>query len=219
MDTRLVAGSDRNSSLAVAGRSGPDPPEWITKSPRLADAYSLAEAAHGTQRRASDGRYFLEHVVEVAELLHRAGFDDELVAVGLLHDAVERGALSEEELRDEMGVGICSLVVTLSEDSEIASFDRRKAALRRQVESAGGLAVTVYAADKLSDIGGLRRGIVIYGDALEQRLGTSIASMTAHYRESVEMIESVRPGSAFLPALRAELERLEDDVLRQSNGR
>ena len=32
------------------------------------------------------------------------------------------------------------------------------------------------------------------------------------------MIESVRPGSAFLPALRLELERLEADTLRQSNG-
>ena len=42
--------------------------------------------------------------------------------------------------------------------------------------------------------------------------------MTAHYRESVEMIESVRPGSVFLPALRLELERLEADVLRESNG-
>ena len=43
--------------------------------------------------------------------------------------------------------------------------------------------------------------------------------MTAHYGESVEMIESVRPGSAFLPALRLELERLEADVSGESNGR
>ena len=78
--------------------------------------------------------------------------------------------------------------------------------------------MTVYAADKLSDILGLRRGIETIGDGLEERMGTSVASMTAHYRESVEMIESVRPGSAFLPALRLELERLEADVLRQSNG-
>ncbi len=80
--------------------------------------------------------------------------------------------------------------------------------------------MTVYAADKLSDILGLRRGIEIVSDGLEERiLGTSISSMAAHYRESVEMIESVRPGSAFLPALRVELQRLEADVLRQSNGR
>jgi hypothetical protein len=42
--------------------------------------------------------------------------------------------------------------------------------------------------------------------------------MAAHYRESVEMIASVRPGSAILPALRLELERLEADLHRQSSG-
>jgi hypothetical protein len=33
--------------------------------------------------------------------------------------------------------------------------------------------------------------------------------MAGHYRDSVRMIASVRPGSAFLSALRRELERLE----------
>ena len=103
--------------------------------------------------------------------------------MGLLHDAVERGTLGEEELEIEMGASICSLVLTLSEDARIASFDQRKAGLRRQVENAGGWAVTVYAADKLSDILGLRRGIEDDGDALEERMGTSVASMTAHYRD------------------------------------
>lgn len=79
--------------------------------------------------------------------------------MGLLHDSVERGTLSEEELRSEMGESISSLVLTLSEDPAIESFDRRKAGFREQVAVAGGRAVTVFAADKLSDILGLRRGI------------------------------------------------------------
>lgn len=215
----MVAGTDRTRSFAMAALPRSDPPGWVQDSVLLVEAYSLAETAHRSQRRATDGRFFLEHVVEVAELLHGAGFDDEVVAVGLLHDAVERGALSEEELRDGIGASIFSLVMVLSEDPTIASFHERKAGLRNQVAAAGGWAVTVFAADKLSDILGLRRGIEAVGDGLEERMGTSIASMAAHYRESVEMIESVRPGSAFLPALRAELERLEADVPRQSDGR
>jgi hypothetical protein len=201
----------------MAGLPRSDPPGWIQVSPLLVEAYSLAERAHGSRRRATDGRYFLDHVIEVAGLLHEAGFDYELVAVGLLHDSVERGTLSEEELDDEIGASICSLVLILSEDPTIASFDQRKAGLRGKVAAAGGMAVTVYAADKLSDILGLRRGIEIVGDGLEERMGTSIASMAAHYRESVEMIESVRPCSAFIPALRLELERLEAEVLEKSN--
>jgi hypothetical protein len=199
-------------STGVAAPPRHAPPAWAEHSPVLADAFRLAAAAHGEQRRPSDGRLFMEHVVEVAELLHDAGYGDELVAVGLLHDAVERGTLREPELRAKMGTGISSLVMTLSEDSRISSFDWRKADLRRQVENAGTLAVTVYAADKLSDIRGLHRGIEIYGASLDSRIGTSVAGMTAHYSESVEMIESVRPGSVFLPALRAELASLRADV-------
>jgi len=184
------------------------PPSWITESPLLERAYSLAESAHRTQSRPTDGRPFLDHAVEVATFLHEAAFDDELVAVGLLHDAVERGTLTEDELRAEMGEEIATLVMTLSEDPAIDSFEDRKAALRDQVRAGGGLAITVFAADKLSDIVGLRRGLQRYGDVIEDRMGTTITGMAGHYRESVELIESVRPGSAFLPALRVQLDQL-----------
>jgi hypothetical protein len=183
-------------------------PAWISQSALLAQAYSLAEAAHRAQERPTDGRPFLDHVTEVAWLLDEAGFHEELVAVGLLHDAVERGTLREEDLRSEMGEVIATLVLALTEDAEIESFEERKTALRDQVRAAGGLAVTVFAADKLSDIVGLRRGIERYGAAIEERMGTTVAAMAGHYRESVELIESARPESAFLPPLHAELDRL-----------
>jgi (p)ppGpp synthase/HD superfamily hydrolase len=166
--------------------------------------------AHGTQRRPSDGRLFLDHVTEVADFLHRVGYDDELVAAGLLHDSVERGTLEESELRSEMPAQVASLVMTLSEDGEIESFGQRKEALRSQVAAAGGRAITVFAADKLSDILGLRRGIEAHPDQIEERIDGGVEAMVGHYRESVQMIAAVRPGSAFLSALRRELERLEE---------
>jgi len=170
----------------------------------------LAASAHGTDRRPSDGRLFIEHVTEVAGLLQRLEFDEDLVAVGLLHDSIERGRLTQAELRAAMGEPICELVMTLSEDPAIESFVGRKAALRAQVGAAGGRAVTVFAADKLSDIAGLRRGIEASRESAEARIGTSVASMAEHYRDSVQMIAEVRPGSAFLSALRRELARLEE---------
>lgn len=194
----------QKSRRAISGT-----PEWILDSECLSDAFYLAERAHGAARRPSDGRLFLEHVSEVAGLLHRLEFDEELVAVGLLHDSVERGALREPELRNEMGDSIAWLVMVLSEDPTIKSFEARKAALRAQVSAAGMRAITVFAADKLSDIAGLRRGITASRAATEKRMGTSVASMADHYRDSVQMIAEVRPGSAFLSALRLELDRLE----------
>ena len=82
-------------------------------------------------------------MTEVGELLHEAGYDEDLVAAGLLHDAVERGSLTEARLRAEMDDGISALVLALTEDPEIASFAERKRALRRQVEAAGTRAITI----------------------------------------------------------------------------
>src|SRR5688500_17359090 len=105
-------------------------PEWITDSPLLARAYALAESAHGAQRRAGAGSTFLDHVIEVGTLLREAGFDEALIAAGLLHDSVERGTLSEAELREQIGDEISDVVMTLTEDAGIEDFAERKAALR-----------------------------------------------------------------------------------------
>ena len=142
-------------------RSRPARSGYISDSELLRCAFALAERAHGEQRRATDQTRFIEHVIEVGDLLHAAGFDERLVAAGLLHDAVERGQLSEADLRAEMDDDICALVMALTEDATIEPFGRRKEALREQVRGGGTRAVTIFAADKLSDIRGLARGVAL----------------------------------------------------------
>ena len=198
------------AELPSFGRRSADrrSPEWIGDSALLSRAFSLALAAHRGQTRNTDGQPFLDHVTSVARLLRKAGYDEELQAVGLLHDSVERGTLSSEELQREMESAICDLVLDLSEDPSIASFDDRKAALRAGIAASGERAATVFAADKISDIVGLRWALATFGDSIEARMGTSIEGMAAHYRESVAVIEKVIPSSPFLPTLQLQLERL-----------
>ena len=141
-------------------------------------------------------------------MLHRAGFDDELVVAGLLHDSVERGTLTDDRLRVEVDEEVYALVLALTEDAAIPSFAMRKEALREQVRDAGSRAITIFAADKLSDMRGLRRGIRSGRRGLERRMGTTVEAMTRHYRESVEMIEASEPDSGFIAGLRAELDAL-----------
>lgn len=197
-----------------AGRGGRQNtlPEWASTSRSLAKGFSLARRAHDRDRRPVDGRLFIEHVTEVAALLQRLDFDEELIVVGLLHDSVERGRLAEAELRSAVGDGVCSLVLTLSEDSSIHPLETRKRALREQVANGGIRAVTVFAADKLSDIAGLRRRIESLDQASRVQANSELRPFATHYCDSVEMIASVRPGSIFLPALRRELRRLEETI-------
>jgi (p)ppGpp synthase/HD superfamily hydrolase len=193
-------------TLSAPGTSdGRVVPVFVRGSAFLERAYALAVEAHGPQRRATDRRLFLEHVVEVAALLKDAGFDEELVAVGLLHDAVERGTASEASVRARIGDDVGALVMALTEDDAISAFDQRKAALRAQVGAAGARALAVFAADKLSDIRGLRRGLDASSDTIETRMGTTTTLMAAHYRESVETIEAGDPSSPFIGELHQEL--------------
>jgi len=196
---------DARSQRPRSPRSVPS----LIDSALLERAYAIAVEAHGSQRRATDQRLFLEHVVEVAVLLHDAGLDEELIAVALLHDAIERGTATEAGVRAEMGDDICSLVIALTEDRSIESFDERKQGLRDQVRAAGPRAIAVFAADKLSDIRGLQRGIdASTRESIEARMGTTIAAMAGHYQESVQMIEASDPSSCFIAALRRQLRSL-----------
>jgi (p)ppGpp synthase/HD superfamily hydrolase len=150
------------------------PPRWISRSPLLRRAHALAVEAHGDQRRATDAALFMEHVTEVAELLKDAGYDEQLIAAALLHDAVERGSLTEPRLRAEVDEEVSGLVLALTESAQIDSFTARKRALREQVEAAGTRAMTIFAADKLSVMRALRRGINADRESLEARMGTTV---------------------------------------------
>ena len=60
---------------------------WM--SPRLERALRWSAVCHaGQTRKASDVPYF-EHAAAVAMILDRAGFDEDVVIAGLLHDVVE----------------------------------------------------------------------------------------------------------------------------------
>ena len=179
----------------------------------------MAAQAHGDTRRATDEAPFLAHVTEVGALLNDAGYDEPLVAAGLLHDAVERGTLTEAQLRAEMGDEISTLVLALTEDPGISSFAERKLALREQVEAAGKRAIAIFAADKLSDIRGLRRGIDAGGDSIESRMGTTVDRMAGHYAKSVAMIEESEPGLEFVGALHAELDSVASIAAPGASGR
>src|SRR5690348_16112200 len=100
-------------------------------------ALSYAEERHAGQRRQADGAPFIEHPVEVAWLLYRAGAPDDVIAAGLLHDTIEKTGADLTELRDRFGAHTAALVAAVSEDPAISAYARRKAALRDQVAAAG----------------------------------------------------------------------------------
>jgi hypothetical protein len=70
-----------------------------------------------------------------------------------------------------MGNAIASLVMALTEDRSVEWFAARKAGLRAQVMAAGLRAITIFAADKVSDNRGLQRGVDASSGSIEARMG------------------------------------------------
>ena len=132
--------------------------------PQTEAAMRYAAGMHAGQRR-SDGKPFILHPLEVAALLCEAEAPDHLIAAGVLHDLVEKTAVSAGDLEERFGPRVTELVLAVSDDDRIQSYATRKAALRQQVSGAGDEALTLFAADKLSKLRELRREAAACGRA------------------------------------------------------
>ena len=94
----------------------------------LVKAYRYAEKAHAGQKRAS-GEDYIIHPVEVAKILIGLGMDHYSVAAAFLHDVIEDTPATEEDIGEEFGGEILSLVVgvTKLEKIEFKSFEEEQA--------------------------------------------------------------------------------------------
>jgi (p)ppGpp synthase/HD superfamily hydrolase len=131
-------------------------PAFVEGLPLTEAALACAERLHAGQRRAVDGAPFILHPLEVASLLYDAGATDSVVAAGVLHDVIEHTAAAASDLQGRFGRRVTDLVVAVSEDSSIADYDLRKAALRAQAAASGHDALSLFASDKISNIRSLR---------------------------------------------------------------
>jgi len=178
------------------------PPPFVESLPLTRAAFAYAAALHEGQRRESDLAPFVLHPVEVAQLLHGRGFDDEVVAAGLLHDVIEDTETTADDLRERFGDRVAALVTALSDDPSIADPRERKRALREQVARADRTAQAIFAADKVAKARELRATLARDPHASEQ---PSIQLRLEHYDACLELLERAVPDLPLVAQLRFEL--------------
>ena len=179
------------------------PPASIDRLPVVRAALEYARRVHATQTRTCDGAPFIEHPLEVAQLLDEAGCSEALVAAALLHDTVERTTTTPEDIVRRFGVDVAQLVDAVTEDPAIRSYSRRKKTLREQVGAAGTAAAVLFSADKLSKVREYRVQLT-NSDPLPPR-----ARRLLHYRQSLDTLEAVIPSHPLVTRLREELTEVE----------
>lgn len=167
-------------------------------------AAEFARERHAGQRRDADRASFVLHPLEVASLLARSGYPDYVITAAVLHDVLEDTDAERADLASRFGPEVCELVAPVSDDPAIADEEGRKDEVRERVRRAGGYALVVYAADKISKVRELR---ALVANGLDQR--EREIKFQRHWK-SLQMLEQAIPNNRLVELLRVELEALRD---------
>ncbi len=147
-----VEGTGRGPSHSAPGSAPAD--DLVVR------AEAFARDLHaGFAREGQKGRAFVTHLEEVVELLLEARADDEVLAAGWLHEAVEnrltaRRRVTARELADRFGWQVAAMVAELTPNARIPEPLRRDIRIR-SVRFATRGAAMITLADLTSQLRGL----------------------------------------------------------------
>jgi len=88
----------------------------------LRSAFEFAKKAHQGQTRAS-GEPYVFHVISVAEILLGLNLDTNSIVAALLHDVIEDTDVDYEQLKEEYGEEIATLVDSVTKMKEFSSLN------------------------------------------------------------------------------------------------
>lgn len=117
------------------------------------EAAAFAAKNHSSQKRKDDISPYINHPLEVAELLTTIGKieDSDVLIAAVLHDTLEDTETTEEEIARLFGREVCKIVIELTDDKSLPEAERKQ----KQVDHAPHLsyaAKIVKLGDKISNI-------------------------------------------------------------------
>jgi (p)ppGpp synthase/HD superfamily hydrolase len=123
-------------------------------SPLIDKALAVASRAHKGQIRKNPRLEipYIQHPVMVGFILQKAGYDDRVVAAGILHDVLEDTKISQEELEKEFGKEIAVLVNQVSEQDKSLSWEVRKERYWERLKTIPAPARAIVTADNIHNI-------------------------------------------------------------------
>ena len=131
-------------------------------------AKQFAAKAHEGQKRKNSDAPYITHPVRVAERLEAAGFREELVCAGYLHDVVEDTLIELEDIELEFGPEVSRLVAAHTEDKS-KSWQERKQHTIDMIKNADPEVKYLVVADKLDNLLGLEKDLREQGEAVWEK--------------------------------------------------
>lgn len=121
---------------------------------KLLAAASFAAKKHtGQKRKGADGEPYINHPLEVANLLANIGKieDYDVLIAALLHDTVEDTGVKKEELTELFGERVSAYVMEVTDDKSLPKAERKQLQIEHAPHLSNG-AKQIKLADKISNI-------------------------------------------------------------------
>ncbi|WP_026573665.1 HD domain-containing protein [Bacillus sp. UNC438CL73TsuS30] len=174
----------------------------------------IVEKALQTASKAHEGQYrkltdipYITHPVAVGMLLLKAGYMDDVVAAGILHDTVEDTDLTLEDLKRKFGEKIAEIVAGCSEPDKSLSWEKRKEHTIEFLKTASMEIRAVACADKLHNIRSIRNDYEQVGEEVWKRFNRGKEKQKWYYTNVVESLGTLGNFS-LLEELRKEVDLL-----------
>ncbi|MBS4224201.1 HD domain-containing protein [Lederbergia citrea] len=162
-------------------------------------AIQFAAIKHEGQYRKRTDIPYITHPFVVGMILQQAGYKEEIIAAGILHDALEDTDTTEEELLSEFGQSVVDLVKAASEEDKSLSWEERK---QRSIDALALKSpdqIAVIVADKLHNIRSIQSDIDSIGGSVWTRFNRGKREQSCYY---MSIINAVTPFKKEVPLIR-----------------
>jgi len=160
---------------------------------KISRAIAFASEAHRAEFRKGNTIPYIVHPLDVLSILLKNGASEDLAIAGVLHDVLEDTPRSRDEIRQNFGDKVCSLVEDASEEEKltkgVSNEEKKKTwKLRKQqkinkVRDSGRDLRLLICADKLANIRDMIADYRIVGDALWSKFNASKDQESWYYHE------------------------------------
>ena len=157
-------------------------------------ALQIAAKAHVNQRRKGSDIPYIVHPVAVGMILMKAGYDETLIAAGILHDTVEDTDLTLVDIEHEFGTEIAEIVEGCSEPDKSLSWDERKLHTIEYLKRAPSDIRIVACADKLHNIRSISNDYQRIGNEIWSKFNAGKEKQKWYY---TQIVESLRYQNSF----------------------
>lgn len=151
-------------------------------------AIIFATEAHEGQTRKSTDIPYITHPFAVGMLLQKAKCSNEVIAAGILHDTLEDTPATLDQLIENFGEKVASLVLAASEHDKSLPWEERKQHTIDALPNANTEEIQVITADKLHNLRSIRVDLELQGDSVWERFNRGKRQQHWYYSSIVKAL-------------------------------